>query len=82
MMVVVPVAIVALLTTASNGLIGQLTSMPWWIYLLPLLAITGATSGAKFGIEQISKENIMNIFMALVAIVLIRYILDVVSIML
>lgn len=82
MMVVVPVAIIALLTTASNGLIGQLTSLPWWIYVLPLLAITGATSGAKFGIERISKENIMNIFMALVAVVLIRYIFDVLSIML
>ena len=82
MMVVVPVAILALLTTASNGLIDQLTSLPWWIYLLPILAIIGATSGAKFGIERISKENIMNIFMALVAVVLIRYVLDVVSIML
>ncbi len=80
MMVVVPFAILALLTTASNGLVDQLTSLPWWIYLLPILAITGATSGAKFGIERISKENIMNIFMTLVAVVLIRYVLDVVSI--
>jgi uncharacterized membrane protein YfcA len=80
MMVVVPVAILALLTTASNGLFDQLTSLSWWIYLLPILAIIGATTGAKFGIERISKENIMNVFMALVAVVLVRYILDVASI--
>ena len=45
----------------------------------PVLAVVGAISGAKFGIERISKENIMNIFMALVAVVLVRYVLDVLS---
>ena len=79
MMFVVPVAILALLSTAPNGLITELTSQPWWLYTLPVLAVVGAISGAKFGIERISKENIMNIFMALVAIVLVRYVLDVFS---
>jgi len=79
MMFVVPVAILALLSTAPDGFITELTSQPWWLYTLPVLAIVGAVSGAKFGIERISKENIMNIFMMLVAIVLIRYILDVLS---
>jgi len=79
MMFVVPVAILALLSTAPDGLITELTGQPWWLYTLPVLAIVGAVGGAKFGIERISKENIMNIFMVLVAIVLIRYILDVLS---
>lgn len=77
MMVVVPVAIVALLSTAPSGLLGELSSLPWWLTPLPFLAFFGATSGAKFGIERISQENIMNIFMALVAIVLFRYVADV-----
>ena len=79
MMFVVPVAILALLTTAPNGLITELTNQPWWLFTLPVLAVVGAVSGAKFGIERISKENIMNIFMALVAVVLVRYVLDVLS---
>ena len=79
MMVVVPVAIATLLLTAPEGLVEELRTQPWWLYLLPLLAVGGATAGAKFGIERISKENIMNIFMALVAIVLVRYVLDVLS---
>ena len=79
MMFVVPVAFLALLSTAPDGIITELTSQPWWLYTLPLLAILGAVSGAKFGIERISKENIMNIFMMLVAIVLVRYVLDVLS---
>ena len=79
MMFVVPVAIVALLTTAPGGIISELSSQPWWLYALPFLAGIGAVSGATFGLERISKENIMNIFMALVAVVLVRYVLDVLS---
>ena len=79
MMFVVPVAILALLTTAPNGIVSELSSQHWWVYVLPVLASAGAVSGAKFGIERISKENIMNIFMALVAVVLVRYVLDVLA---
>ena len=57
----------------------ELSSQHWWVYVLPALAAVGAVSGAKYGIERISKENIMNIFMALVAVVLVRYVLDVLS---
>ena len=81
MMVVVPVAILALMTTSANGLIDQFTALPGHVYSLPVLAIVGATAGAKFGIERISKENIMKLFMALVAAVLVRYAVDVASIM-
>jgi hypothetical protein len=81
MMVVVPVAILALLTTDPRGLFGGLVEVPWWVVFLPVLAYAGATTGATFGIENISKENIMNIFMLMVAVVLIRYAVDVASIM-
>ena len=78
MMVVVPVAMVALLATAPDGLIGERSSQPWWVFALPILAYGGATSGAKFGIQHISQANIMKVFMALVAIVLLRYVVDIV----
>ena len=81
MMVVVPVAILALLTTDPRGLFGGLAEVPWWVVFLPVLAYAGATAGATFGLENISKENIMNIFMLMVAVVLVRYALDVASIM-
>ena len=81
MMVVVPVAILALLTTDPRGLFGGLVEVPWWVVFLPVLAYAGATTGATFGIENISKENIMNIFMLMVAVVLVRYAVDVASVM-
>jgi uncharacterized membrane protein YfcA len=77
MMVVVPVAIIALLTTAPSGMLSGLASEWWWLFPLPFLAYGGATAGAKFGIERITQENIMRVFMALVAVVLVRYIVDV-----
>jgi uncharacterized membrane protein YfcA len=80
MMIVVPVAIIALLTSDPQGLFGGLEEVPWWVLILPALAYAGATTGAKFGIENISKENIMNIFMFMVAVVLVRYTVDVASI--
>ena len=79
MMVVVPVAIFALLTTAPSGLVGEIFGQPWWVILLPFMAYAGATSGADFGIEHITQENIMKVFMGLVAIVLLRYVGDVAS---
>ena len=81
MMVVVPVAILALLTTDPRGLFGGLVEVPWWVVFLPVFAYAGATTGATFGIENISKENIMNIFMLMVAVVLVRYAVDVASVM-
>ena len=76
---VVPVAVLALLTTAPDGLITTLVGQAWWVYTLPVLAYVGATAGASFGIEHISKENIMNVFMVLVVVVLVRYVMDVLS---
>jgi uncharacterized membrane protein YfcA len=82
MMMVVPVAILTLLMTSDSGIASALTHQPWWFYALPFAAYFGATSGATFGITKISTENIMKVFMALVAIMLLRYILDVADLML
>jgi len=81
MTAVVPVAIFALLTTAQGGLVQQLGGLAWWFYLLPALAFFGATVGATFGITKVSQERIMLLFMFMIAVVLIRYLVDVVDIM-
>lgn len=82
MMVVVPIAILALLTTSPSGLFGTLRGQAAWFYALPFMAYFGATSGAKFGLKHISTKNIMTVFMVLVAVVLVRYVIDVAGIML
>jgi uncharacterized membrane protein YfcA len=82
MMVVVPIAILALLSTSPSGLMGTLGEQAAWFYALPFVAYLGATSGAKFGLKHISTKNIMTVFMVLVAVVLVRYVIDVAGIML
>ena len=76
MMVVVPVAILALLTSSNTGFIGAIQEQPWWFYTLPFLAYAGATSGAAFGIRYISPLNIMKVFMVLIGVILVRYLID------
>ena len=82
MMVVVPIAILTLLSTSSTGVVGTLGDLPLWFYALPVLAYAGATSGAKFGIKYISTKNIMTVFMVLLTIILVRYLVDLASVML
>lgn len=82
MMLVVPVAILTLLMTSDAGIVSTFANQPWWFYALPFAAYLGATSGATFGITKISTENIMKVFMALVAIVLVRYVADIAGLML
>ena len=78
MMVVVPVAIATLLVSSDAGISSLLTGQPAWLYLLPFVAFGGATFGAAFALKNISTTNIMKTFMTLVAVILLRYILDVV----
>lgn len=80
MTAVVPMAILALLTTAPGGPVEQLRGLAWWFYLLPALAFFGATAGAIFGITKMSQEKVMLLFMFMVAVVLIRYLVDLVGI--
>lgn len=77
MMVVVPIAIATLLLTSQDGVLSTLTNQPWWFYALPFVAYGGATAGAKVGIQYISTTNIMRVFMALVGVILARYVIDV-----
>lgn len=76
MMMVVPISIIALLSTSPDGFIGTFSHQQWWFYFLPLFAFAGATTGAKFGIAYISTQNIMRVFVILLFIILLRYLND------
>lgn len=78
MMVVVPVAIVTHLMFIEASDWATLRDQAWFLISLPVLTFVGAKLGAVFGIRYISSENILRVFCILIAIVLAKYLLDVV----
>ena len=80
MMVVVPIAIITHLAFISSAERESLVEQFGVLFLLPLLTFLGARLGAQFGMKYISSNNIMKVFMALTAIVLIRYLWDIIGI--
>lgn len=76
MMVVVPIAIITHLAFISTSERDALIDQIGILFVLPILTFLGARLGAQFGMKYISSHNIMKIFMALTAIVLIRYLWD------
>ena len=76
MMAVVPVAILTHLAFISpTELEAFVDALPFLLGLMVLTYI-GANAGARFGMRYISPLNIMKLFMVLVAIVLLRYLMD------
>lgn len=78
MMVVVPVAIVTHLMFIEASDWATLRDQAWFLISLPVLTFVGAKLGAVFGMRYISSENILRVFCILIAIVLAKYLLDVV----
>lgn len=78
MMVVVPVAIITHLMFIEASDWQTLRVQAWFLLSLPLLTYVGAKLGAVFGMKYISSENILRVFCFLIAIVLVKYLLDVV----
>ena len=76
MMVVVPLAIITHLALISTSERNTLLEQIDVLFVLPILTFLGARLGAQFGMKYISPPNIMKIFMAFTAIVLIRYLWD------
>ena len=76
MMAVVPVAILTHLAFISpTELEAFVDALPFLLGLMVLTYI-GANAGARFGMRYISALNIMKLFMVLVAVVLVRYLMD------
>ncbi|MFZ9048530.1 MAG: sulfite exporter TauE/SafE family protein [Poseidonia sp.] len=78
MMVVVPVAIITHLMFIDASDWETLRDQAWFLLSLPLLTYVGAKLGAAFGMKYISSENILRVFCFLIAVVLVKYLLDVV----
>ena len=76
MMAVVPVAILTHLAFISpTEMEAFVDALPFLLGLMVLTYI-GANAGARFGMRYISPSDIMKLFMVLVAVVLVRYLMD------
>jgi uncharacterized membrane protein YfcA len=76
MMVVVPIAVITHLAFISSSERDALVEQIGVLFALPFLTFIGARLGAQFGMNYISSQNIMKIFMTLTAVVLVRYLWD------
>ena len=76
MMVVVPIAVITHLAFISSSERDALVEQIGVLFALPFLTFIGARLGAQFGMNYISSQNIMKIFMTLTGVVLVRYLWD------
>jgi uncharacterized membrane protein YfcA len=76
MMVVVPIAVITHLAFISSSERDALVEQIGVLFALPFLTFIGARLGAQFGMNYISSQNIMKVFMTLTAVVLVRYLWD------
>tara|TARA_B100001758_G_scaffold51676_1_gene42150 strand:- start:3037 stop:3861 length:825 start_codon:yes stop_codon:yes gene_type:complete len=76
MMFVIPLSIIAHLFALNEGQWAVLESNIILILLLPCVVIIAANIGARVGIAKVSEQRIMQVFVALLFIIGIRYVLD------
>ena len=76
MMCVIPLSIIAHLFALNEGQWEVLESNIILILLLPFVVIIAANIGARVGIAKVSEQRIMQVFVALLFIIGIRYVLD------
>ena len=76
MMCVIPLSIIAHLFALNEGQWEVLESNILLILLLPFVVITAANIGARVGIAKVSEKRIMQVFVAILFIIGIRYVFD------
>lgn len=76
MMCVIPLSIIAHLFALSEGQWEVLESNIVLILLLPFVVIIAANIGARVGIAKVSEKRIMQVFVAILFIIGIRYVFD------
>jgi len=76
MMFVIPLSIIAHLFALNEGQWEVLESNIILILLLPFVVIIAANIGARVGIAKVSEQRTMQVFVALLFIIGIRYVLD------
>ena len=76
MMCVIPLSIIAHLFALNQAQWDVLESNIMLILALPFVVIIAANTGARVGIAKISEQRIMQVFVAILFIIGIRYSID------
>ena len=76
MMVVLPISILTHFVALDQTQVDVLASNFWLILSLPIVVIIAANLGARFGIAKVSEQRIMQLFVAVLLVIGIRYVLD------
>ncbi len=76
MMVVLPVSILAHFSVLDSSQLDVLTSNLVLIFSLVMVVVFSANFGARFGIANVSEHRTMQLFVAVLFVIGIRYILD------
>ena len=76
MMVVLPISILTHFVALDQSQVDVLASNLWLILSLPIVVIVAANLGARFGIAKVSEQRIMQLFVAVLFVIGIRYVLD------
>ena len=76
MMVVLPISILTHFVALDQSQVDVLASNLWLIISLPIVVIVAANLGARFGLAKVSEQRIMQLFVAVLLVIGIRYVLD------
>ena len=76
MMVVLPISILTHFVALDQSQVDVLASNLWLILSLPIVVIVAANLGARFGLAKVSEQRIMQLFVAVLLVIGIRYVLD------
>ena len=76
MMVVLPISILTHFVALDQSQFDVLASNLWLLISLPIVVIVAANLGARFGIANVSEQRIMQLFVAVLLVIGIRYVLD------
>ena len=76
MMVVLPISILTHFVALDQSQVDVLGSNLWLILSLPIVVIVAANLGARFGLAKVSEQRIMQLFVAVLLVIGIRYVLD------
>jgi choline-glycine betaine transporter len=79
MMCVIPLSIIAHLFALNQGQWDVLESNIILIFTLPFVVIISANIGARVGIAKISEQRIMQVFVAILFVIGIRYAVDLID---
>ena len=76
MMVVLPISILTHFVALDQSQVDVFASNLWLILSLPIVVIVAANLGARFGLAKVPEQRIMQLFVAVLLVIGIRYALD------